>query len=337
MHADLLDNSQFFISAETEAQSAAMQAAMRLAGPLDYEVNVLVTQADHQQTSPVVEELHPTLGNLVGRIEYLQVQGALLTNFRLIKGGALHRANGGTLLLDARSLLSEPFSWAALKRVLLRQEVTIEDVARFIGLTTTVSLEPDPIPLDLKVVIFGDRMLYYLMSALDPDVGQHFKVLADFDDEAARSPAGEIMLAWMIGGIAAQEKLRPLDRGGVGRAVEHAARLADDADKLTLLVERMHDLLAEASHVAGENGRDIVTRTDVDLAISQQIHRVSRLRERSQEMILRDIALIETSGTRIGQVNGVNVFRQLRLWPAVAHHQPHTARRRKDRRHRARG
>jgi predicted ATP-dependent protease len=252
---------------------------MRLAGPFDrYEVNVLVTQADHAAGAPVVEELHPTLANLVGRIEYLQIQGALFTNFRLIKAGALHRANGGTILLDARSLLTELFSWAALKRALLRREVTIEDVARFMGLIATVSLEPDPIPLDVKVVLFGDRTLYYLLAALDPDVGQHFKVLADFDDEANRSLASEVMLARLIGGIATEEKLRPLDRGGVSRAIEHAARLTDDAKKLTLLVERVHDLIAEASHLAGVSGRNVVTRTDVDQAIAQQIHRVTAVR-----------------------------------------------------------
>jgi len=308
MRIDLLENVRFFVSAEA-AEQDAMRAAMRLAGPFDrYEVNVLVTQADHRAGAPVIEELHPTLANLVGRIEYLQVQGALVTNFRLIKAGALHQANGGTLLLDARSLLAEPFSWMALKRALLRQEITIEDVSRFIGLTTTVSLEPDPIPLDVKIVLFGDRLLYYLWSALDPDVAQHFKVLADFDDDVSRSPASEAMLARLIGTIAAQEKLRPLDRGGVCRAVEHAARLADDADKLTLLVEKMHDLLAEASHVAGRNGREVVTRADVDQAIAQQIRRISRLRERSEEMILRGIALIETSGARVGQVNGLSVL-----------------------------
>ena len=307
MRTDLLDNLGVFISAEAVAQGG-MQAVMRLVGPFErYEVNVLVTQTDHAAGAPVVEEFHPTLANLVGRIEYLQVQGALVTNFRLIKAGALHRANGGAILLDARGLLTEPYSWAALKRALLRQEVTIEDVGRFIGLTTTVSLEPDPIPLDVKVVMFGDRVLYYLLAALDPDVGQHFKVLADFDDEASRSSASEVMLARLIGGIATEEKLRPLDRGGVSRAIEHAARLTDDADKLTLLVERMHNLIVEASHLAGVSGRDIVTRADVDQAIVQQIHRVSRLRERSQEMILRDIALIETSGSRVGQVNGLSV------------------------------
>jgi predicted ATP-dependent protease len=308
MRADLLENLPVFISPEAAAQGS-MQAAMRLAGPFDrYEVNVLVTQADHAAGAPVVEELHPTLANLVGRIEYLQIQGALVTNFRLIKAGALHRANGGTILLDARSLLSEPFSWTALKRGLLRQEVTIEDVARFIGLTTTVSLEPDPIPLNVKVVLFGDRMLYYLLAQVDPEVAQHFKVIADFDDDISRSSASEMMLVRLIGATAAQEKLRPLDRGGVSRAVEHAARLADDANKLTLLIERIHDLIAEASHLAGRDGRDVVGRADVEQAIAQQIHRASRLRERGQEMILRDIALIDTVGTRIGQVNGLSVL-----------------------------
>ncbi len=147
----------------------------------------------------MVEELHPTLGNLVGRIEYFPLHGALVTNFRLIKAGALHRANGGTLLLDARSLLTEPFSWPALKRALRRGEIVIEDVTRFLGLTTTVSLEPDPIPLNVKVVLFGDRMLYYLLAALDPEFGEHFKVLADFDDDFARTPENEALLARLIG------------------------------------------------------------------------------------------------------------------------------------------
>ena len=236
------------------------------------------------------------------------MQGALVTNFHLIKAGALHRANGGAILLDARSLLMEPFSWAALKRALLRQEVTIEDVARFVGLTTTVSLEPDPIPLDLKIVLFGDRMLYYLLSAIDPEFSQYFKVLADFDDDICRSPASEMVLARLIGEIAAQEKLRPLDRGGVERTIEHAARLADDANKLTLLVERLHDLIAEANHLAGQAGRETVGRADVEQAIRQQVRRVSRLRERSQEMILKDILLIETTGKRIGQINGLSVL-----------------------------
>lgn len=309
VQADVLDNVPLFRAAEEASDQGAEMLAMRLGGALDrYAVNVLVSQGDHGAGAPVVEELHPTLGNLLGRIEYQQMQGALVTNFRLIKPGALHRANGGTILIDVRSLLTEPFSWTALKRALLRREIVIEDVARFVGLTTTVSLEPDPIPLEIKVVLFGDRILYYLLAAYDPEFAQHFKVLADFDDETDRTPESEAMLARMIGAIATAEKLRPLDREAVARAVEHAARLAEDSRKLTLLAERLHDLLAETDHWAGAAGREVATRADVEQAIAQQLYRSARVRERSREMILRDIALIDTSGESVGQINGLSVI-----------------------------
>ena len=183
--------------------------------------------ADGEAGAPVIEEVHPTLSNLVGRIEHLAVQGALVTNFRLIKPGSLHRANGGALMIDLRNLLAEPLSWAALKRALLRQEIVIEDAARFMGMTATVTLEPDPIPLDVKVVLFGDRMLYYMLVAADPDTAQHFKVLADFDDDVDRSPASEAMIARLIGSIAANAGLvaaRSWRRGAGDRARGAAGR-----------------------------------------------------------------------------------------------------------------
>ena len=304
---DLLENVHLF-AAPQEAAADPM-AVMRLGGALErFEVNVMVTQLHHGSDAPVVEELNPTLANLVGRVEYLQMQGALVTNFRLIKAGALHRANGGTLLLDVRALLMEPYSWAALKRALTRREIVIEDVTRFIGLTTTVSLEPDPIPLDVKVVLFGDRMLYYMLSSADPDLLRHFKVLADFDDEFERTTENEMMLARMIGGMAQQEGLKPLDRDAVSRVIEHAARMADDQQRLTLRVELIRDLLTEVSHWAGVAGRKVATRADVEHAINQQIVRVSRIRELGKSMILRDIALIETTGMQVGQVNGLSVM-----------------------------
>ncbi len=312
MRGDILENVPLFASPEIAAQAGAplrAAPAQRLDGPFErYDVNVLVTQAGTEDGAPVIEELHPTLGNLVGRIEYQQLQGALVTNFRLIRAGALHRANGGTLLIDVRALLSEPFSWPALKRALQQHRIAIEDVARFVGLTTTVSLEPDPIPLDIKVVLYGERQLYYLLQAVDPDLGRYFKVLADFDDELDRTPEGEALIARLIATVAAQEKLRPLDRGAVARAVEHTSRLADDARKLSLLVESLHEVLAEADHHARLAGRDLITRADIDTTIERQIHRASRLRERGQEMILRDIALIDTAGSRVGQINGLSVL-----------------------------
>lgn len=305
--ADLLDNIGLFIAADA-APDNPMAAALRGGALERYEVNVLVTQSDHGSDAPVIEELHPTLANLVGRIEYLQMQGALVTNFRLIRAGALHRANGGTILLDARALLTEAFSWTALKRALIRGEIVIEDVARFVGLTTTVSLEPDPIPLDVKVVLFGDRALYYMLVQLDPDIATHFKVLADFDDDMDRLPAREVMLARLLAGIAARPGLRPLDRGAVARVIEHASRLADDAGKLSLLTEPVQDLVTEACHFAAVADRAAATADDVQAAIDGRIHRASRIKERSQEMILRDVALIETDGARVGQLNGLSVL-----------------------------
>lgn len=170
VRADLIENFAMFVLKGEDDGSEARE--IRTGGPFDrYEVNVLVTQ-DGDKSVPIVEELHPALGNLIGRIEYIPLHGALLTNFRLIKAGAMHRANGGYLLLDARSVLQEPFSWAALKRTLRRGEIAIEDISRFLGFTSTVSLEPDPIPLKLKVILFGDRLLYFLLAALDPELAE---------------------------------------------------------------------------------------------------------------------------------------------------------------------
>lgn len=308
LHADLLDNIQLLIAPEHDGEESAPRIA-RMGSRFDrYEVNVLVTQLDGSAGAPVVEEHHPTVTNLFGRIEYLPLQGALVTNFHLIKAGALHRANGGTIVIDARSLLSEPFSWAALKRALLRREIVIEDVSRIMGLATTVSLEPDPIPLDVKVVVFGERSPYYLLASIDPEVGQYFKVLADFDDDMPRTPQSEADLARMIAALAARDGFLPLDRGAVARTIEAASRLAEDAEKLTLLVDRLRDLLAEAAFVARGDGRATVTRADVDAAVERRVRRAARLHERDLEMILRDVALIETSGSRVGQINGLSVW-----------------------------
>ena len=217
---------------------------------------------------PIVEELHPALGNLIGRIEYIPLRGALVTNFRLIKAGAIHRANGGYLLLDARSVLLEPFSWAALKRTLRRGEIAIEDIGRFLGFTSTVSLEPDPIPLNVKVILFGDRLLYFLLAALDPELAEHFKVLADFENDIARTPENEAILARLLATLARRDGLKPLDREAVALVLEHAARSADHAGKLTLVVEQLREILIEADFCARDGNRSVISRADVDSALT---------------------------------------------------------------------
>lgn len=306
---DLVDNVALFVVKPDAADSDGNGPELRLGAPFDrYEANVLVAHDGETTPAPIVEEPHPTLSNLVGAIEYVSQQGVLVTNFRLIKAGAMHRANGGFLLLDVRRLLSEPFSWPALKRVLRQREIRIEDVGKFIGLTSTVSLEPDPIPLDLKVILFGDRLLYYLLAAFEPELGEHFKVLADFEDDVDRSATSEAVHARLIASIVRHDHLRPIDRPGVALVLEHAARLAGHAGKLTLLVDQIRDILAEADYRAGDVGHAIVSRADVERACDAQIHRAARLRDRSQESILQDLALIDTAGRRVGQVNGLSVI-----------------------------
>ena len=306
IRADLIENVAMFVVKSEGDEGPSLQDQHE--APFDrYTVNVLVSHAGREPAVPIVEELHPTLSNLLGSIEYVSHHGVLVTNFRLIKAGALHRANGGFLLLDARSLLTEPFSWTALKRTLRQREIRIEDLGRFIGLTSTVSLEPDPIPLDIKVVLFGDRLLYYLLAAFDPDLAEHFKVLADLEDDVDRTPATEVAHARMIAALTRRRGLKPVDRAGTTLMIEHAARLADHANKLTLVVDRLDDVLAEADFWAGKADRTVITRADVETAIERRIRRSSRLRDRAQESILQDVALIDTSGTRVGQVNGLSV------------------------------
>jgi predicted ATP-dependent protease len=304
---DLIDKvAMFVMKREGEEDSPA---DVRAGTPFDhYEVNLLVAHPAQEKSVPIIAELHPTLGNLIGSIEYVSQHGVLVTNFRLIKAGAIHRANGGFLLLDVRHLLMEPFSWPALKRMLRQREIRIEDVTRFVGLTSTVSLEPDPIPLDAKIVLFGDRLLYYLLASLDPDVSDHFKVLADFEDDVERSPGSEGIHARLIASIAKSDGLRAIDRGGVGLLLEHCARVADHAGKLTLLVDQIKDVLAEADFWAAEAKRTVVTEADVQRALDEKIRRSSRLRDRARESILQDVALIDTVGARVGQVNGLSVL-----------------------------
>ena len=303
---DLIENVAMFV-AKSDGEEEPMQS--KGGGPFGrYEVNVLVTQAGNGGAAPIVEEVHPTLGNLIGRIEYVSQQGVLVTDFRLIKPGALHRANGGYLLIDALSLLSEPFSWTVLKRALRQRKVNIEDVGRFLGLTSTVSLEPDPVPLDVKVVLFGERFLYFLLAAYDPELAEHFKVLADFEDDISRSRDSEELLARMVASFSTSgDGLRPLDRDAAALIIEHAARLADHSGKLSLLIDELRDIVSEADFWAEEAGRTAIGRGDVERALAERIRRASRIRDRFQELIQQNVALIDTTGAKTGQVNGLSV------------------------------
>ena len=258
--------------------------------------------------APVIWEPNPTHGNLIGRVEHVSRMGALTTDFTLIRPGALHRANGGALILNARDLLLQPFAWDALKRSLRSGAITIASLGEQLNLLSTISLEPDPIPLDVKVVLIGDRTTYYLLLQLDPDFPDLFKVQADFNDDFARTPENTALYARLLAALAAREGLRPIDNGGLARMVDETARFAGDSEKLSLQVGQVADILREADYWAGESGRDAVTADDVAQAVRQRRHRGDRIRLRMQEAITRDIVLIETDGRVVGQVNGLAVL-----------------------------
>lgn len=272
-----------------------------------YEVNILVTHADHDG-APVVFEDFPNYANLVGAVEHTAHMGTLLTDFSLIKAGALHKANGGYLILDIIKLLTQPYAWEGLKRALTSREIKIQSLAQIYSLISTVSLEPAPIPLNIKVVLIGDRILYYLLHEYDPEFKQLFKVAADFDDQLARSGDNQQVYAQLIATLLRRDKLRPFDRGAVARVIEHSARLAGDAEKLSTEIMNVADLLREADHWAAQAQQPVVHREDVQQAIDAQVHRLDRVREHIHEQITRGTLLIDTDGTKVGQINGLAVI-----------------------------
>lgn len=273
----------------------------------NYQVNVLVS--NHTKAgAPLINEDNPTYSNLMGRVEHISQFGALVTNFTLIKAGALHRANGGYLLLDVRKILMQPFAWDALKRALQSREIRIESLGQMYSLISTVSLEPEPIPLDVKVVLFGDRLLYYLLQAYDPEFNELFKVAADFEEVIDRSTETQQLYAQLIATLVRKESLLPYDRIAVARVIEHSSRLVSDSEKLSMHMRSIADLLREADYWARQAGHTSVLACDVQQAISAQIHRQDRIRDRLYEAILRGTLMIDTSGAVVGQVNGLAVI-----------------------------
>jgi lon-related putative ATP-dependent protease len=272
-----------------------------------YLVNVLVDNGDCQG-APLVYEDYPSYQNLIGRIEHQAQMGTLHTDFTLIKGGALHRANGGYLLLDARKLLTQPFAWEALKRALQARELRIQSLEQILSLASTISLEPDPIPLEVKVVLIGDRLLYYLLTQYDPEFPLLFKVEADFAEDIERSADNTRLYAQLIATLQRREQLRPLDSPAVARLIEQAARNAADGEKLSLHMQSLLDLMREADYWAGEQQRSQVSRDDVERAVRERLHRADQIRERLLEAALRDLRHIDTDGSCVAQINGLAVL-----------------------------
>jgi lon-related putative ATP-dependent protease len=271
-----------------------------------YEINLLVDNSE-QNGLPVIYEDNPTLDKLVGRVEHIAQMGTLITDFRLIKPGALHCANGGFLILDIVKLLTQPFAWEGLKRALSIHEIRIQSLGQMLSIISTVSLEPEPVPLNIKVVLLGDRLLFYLLLEYDPEFPELFKVAADFENSMDRSDENQAIYAQIIATIVQRENLQPFRRDAVARIIEHGARLANDAEKLSNHLLSLTNVMCEADHWASETESEIVEREHVQQAIDAQIRRADRLRGRVYEEIKRGSILIDTDGDKVGQVNGLSV------------------------------
>lgn len=271
-----------------------------------YTVNVFVTH--EKKGAPVVYEDLPTYQNLHGRIEHQARMGMLTTNFSLIMPGALHRANGGYCIIDARRLLMQPFAYEGLKRTLRSRQVRMEPVERLMGMMSTVTLEPEPIALDTKVVLIGEPLIYYLLNNYDPEFCSLFKVQADFEQDMERNPVSQQHYAALITGLTRDNKLRPLHRSGVARVIEEAARYAGDCSKLSLQIRKIADLIKEADFHAGKNNKAYIEAYEIETAVAASRRRAGRLPERLLESIDHNIRYIETSGGKIGQINGLSVI-----------------------------
>lgn len=309
---DITENAELFLTTEDRPQAGAFPVATtrHLARPQfqRYVVNLVVSNPAEGLGAPIIEEALPSLGNLIGRIEHASQMGTLVTNFTMIKGGALHRANGGYLILDAQQLLSEPLAWEALKHSLRDGEISIYSANERYSLVSTASLKPDPIPLDVRVVLIGDRRLYYLLSALGPEFSGLFKLQADFNDELDWDNGATEIYARLVASLAKKSKLKPLTPDGMACIITESSRLAGGSERLTLNVSDLSDIPREASYWAEMSGASSISAVDVDKAIAERDRRNNRIPEMTRASITRETVLIDTEGSRVGQINALSVL-----------------------------
>lgn len=270
-----------------------------------YKVNLFISHED-STGAPVVLESNPNYYNLFGKVEYKNQLMSVSTDFTMVKPGAIHRANGGYLVLQARDILTEPLVWEQLKRALKYRQAVIENIGEQYRNIPTATLRMEPIPLKLKVILIGSP-LFYLVLTQDEDFTKLFKVKVDFDVDMARSPENLCKYVSFVSSLCRREKLRHLDRSALAQIVEYGSRLAGDQTKLSTRFNEVGEIIYEANALASLDGSALVFASHIDEAIRQRHFRLSRVEEKVQEMILTGKLLIDTAGSRIGQVNGLSV------------------------------
>ena len=274
---------------------------------IKYKVNLIVDNSNIEG-APVIIESNPTYPNLIGRIDRQVKFGVLTTDFTMINGGAAHRANGGFLIVDAESLLTKFLSWEALKRVIKNREIKISEVAQEMNLFSTISVEPEPIPVDIKIILIGSPYVYYTLHAMDRDFQKQFKVMADFDTQMDRNKENDLKYARFICARCQEENLLHFHRSAVARIVDYSSELVGDQEKLSARFIDIVDIAREANYWASQNGKDRVYAEDVIQAIEEKIYRSNRIEKRLQEVIDDGTIMVDTEGAVAGQVNGLAVM-----------------------------
>jgi len=308
---DVLANVGDFKAAEEGGQQQAMAMVFgRATGEKDftrYKVNVLVDNKD-TRGAPVVIESNPTYLNLFGRVEHRVQNGMAFTDFTMIKAGSVHRANGGYLVVESLDLLKNIFSYEGLKRVLRNKKIAMDDVWEQYRMISTATMRPEAMPLKLKVVLVGSPFIYYILYNLDEEFRNLFKVKADFDGRMKRDNDSVVKYASFIANRCSAESLRPVDRSGVASLVQYGSRLAEHQEKLSARFGMVADILREADYWAGKAGSDVITEEHVQKARKEKIYRNSRIEDLIQEATLEDTFIVETSGKKVGQINGLAVL-----------------------------
>lgn len=303
---DLIENVDVILNTQEAQNDVVAAVSTESAIPSRYQVNVIVSN-DPKAGAPVVFEDLPTHYNLMGHVEQVTYMGTVATDFTLIRAGALHRANGGFLLLEAEQVLEQPYAWQGLKRALRSKSLRLSSLEQMLTLTGTISLEPDGIPFNLKVVLLGDRETFYLLQQFDPELGEFFKMRADFESSMPRTPENERKYAHFLADFVQKESLRPLDKSAVMRLVEESAREAEDQEKLSLHAASVGDLLREANYWAEQDRAKLIKNTHIQSALDGQERRHERLRKLYMEEIAKGTQLFTGEGEVVGQVNGLTV------------------------------
>ncbi|MEK7248534.1 MAG: ATP-binding protein [Chloroflexota bacterium] len=294
-------------AAPAPASDAAPPGMMPLDPFLAFRINLFVDNAD-TNGPPIIIEPNPTWTNLFGRIDRRAYFGTYLSDHTMLKPGAAHRANGGYLILAWNDVATRPAAWDGVKRMIRANQVRLEDPAEQYGLLSPQTLRPEPIPVDLKLVVAGDALAYIMLSAYDEEFWELFKVKADFDHQIPRTPDNIEAYAGFACAVCEREKLRHFDRSAVARLIEYGSRAVEDQQKLSARFGRIRDIIIEADHWAAIDGDKRVYAKHVDQAIAERVYRSNLLEERVREMIARGTFLIDTQGEVVGQVNGLAVL-----------------------------